>query len=457
MSATLVYRNPADLLVDTNVRTTADLTPAFVASIKEHGVLQPITAYTTDEGERVFTGHRRTLAAIDAGRETIPVILGDTPEEADRLAKQLVENDQRAGLTENDRAEAFHQMALLGVSAAQIAKKTATPKATVEKAIEARKDETATARLDAGYTVEQALVLAEFDADPAALERIEDAISEDPDMLAHVAQQLRDDRKRAKEEAAELAALTAELEAKGLTVVERIGWNSDHEAVGLPYLTDAEGNQPSEDAANAVAIGRRWNAGLYTEYGITGWAEEGYTAREPYRAPGREEKPTGPWTEEQKAERRTLIANNRAMESATTVRHEWVKSLLARKNPPKDWTRFLATAHTAHHAYAGERNTTLAEDFAGCPDTSDYRRSALAEWTAAHPARPHVPLLALAIASFERYMPKDAWRDANAARRFYLSQLAAWGYKLSDVEAIITAVPEASAKEQGGAEPDDAA
>ncbi|MCU1532436.1 MAG: putative partitioning protein parB-family [Arthrobacter sp.] len=41
--------------------------------------------------------------------------------------------------------------------------------------------------------------------------------------------------------------------------------------------------------------------------------------------------------EEQKAERKALIANNKAMESATKVRRERVKNLLAKKTPPRGW------------------------------------------------------------------------------------------------------------------------
>src|SRR3546814_3964790 len=39
----------------------------------------------------------------------------------------------------------------------------------------------------------------------------------------------------------------------------------------------------------------------------------------------------GPMTDEQKAERRTLIANNKAWDSAQVVRREWLTTLLSRK------------------------------------------------------------------------------------------------------------------------------
>lgn len=432
MTATLVHRDPAALLVDTNVRTTADLTAEFVASIREHGVLNPIVAYRTEDGaERVFMGHRRTLAAIEAGRDTVPVILGDTPEEADRLAQQVVENDQRAALTDADRSEAFHQLALLGVSAAQIARKTGAAKATVERAIRARKNEAATAALSAGRTLDQALVLAEFDGDEAATAEVESVIADEPEMLDHVAQRLRNERAIA----ACLAEATAEAEAQGLTVVAHIGYYEDDEAVRLYLLSDAEGNQPGEEAANAVALYLYEADGeIARQYGMARWAEHGYTLRNS-TGTGR---PSGPMSEDQKAERKTLIANNKSMDAAQTVRRDFVRTLLARKAAPKGWQRFLAVAHTAHHHVLRDRPADLAAEFAGAAKEDDHLGTALTEHVAAHPARPEVALLALALAGLEAHVDRQAWRHPGGAHRFYLRQLADWGYTLSTVERLIT-------------------
>ncbi len=72
----------------------------------------------------VLMGQRRTRAAVEAGRASIPVMIIDSPEEAERIVTQVVENIQRAELTEADEADAYHQLSLIGVSAATIAKKT---------------------------------------------------------------------------------------------------------------------------------------------------------------------------------------------------------------------------------------------------------------------------------------------------------------------------------------------
>jgi ParB family chromosome partitioning protein len=63
MTGTLQHLDPTILLIGENVRDNAALDSHFVASVREHGVLQPITAIRTDTGIEVRYGQRRTLAA----------------------------------------------------------------------------------------------------------------------------------------------------------------------------------------------------------------------------------------------------------------------------------------------------------------------------------------------------------------------------------------------------------
>jgi ParB family chromosome partitioning protein len=78
------------------------------------------------------------------------------------MLARVVENIQRSALTEADEAEAYHQLSLIGVSAAQIAKKTGRTKITVEDALKAKSTTAGDAALGKGYTIEEALILAEF-------------------------------------------------------------------------------------------------------------------------------------------------------------------------------------------------------------------------------------------------------------------------------------------------------
>ncbi|UKA68988.1 ParB/RepB/Spo0J family partition protein (plasmid) [Arthrobacter sp. FW306-05-C] len=328
MNATpmLEMLDPATLTVDINVRKDAALTPDFIASIKEHGVMEPVIAHRRDDGTvHVLMGQRRTRAAVEAGRPQIPVMIIESPEEAERIVTQVVENIQRAELTEADEADAYHQLSLIGVSAAAIAKKTGRTKTTVESALKAKSTETGAAALGKGYTIEEALVLQEFESDEDATAEIESVIMDEPDMLLHVTQQLRDKRDRA----AALAAFTADLEKGGITIVEAPGYNDESETLRVSSLNRADGEPATDEDGNAVYINQNYHGEHTTVPVIVGWKELGFTPRHNYSGYGTSA-PKGPMTDEQKAERKTLIENNKLMQSVLLTelhRRVWIRVL----------------------------------------------------------------------------------------------------------------------------------
>ncbi len=78
------HLDPRSLLVDVNVRRDAQVDKEFVASVRDLGVLVPIVAVRIgDGGVRVRFGHRRVLAAMEAERHSVPVVVvadeGTTP------------------------------------------------------------------------------------------------------------------------------------------------------------------------------------------------------------------------------------------------------------------------------------------------------------------------------------------------------------------------------------------
>ena len=159
--------DPRTLLVDVNVRAGVQLDKQFVATIKDHGVLVPIVAVDTPDGVRVRFGHRRTLAAVEAGLDTVPVLIvdpqsGDPESDAaqiDRLVTQHVENTHRAGLSTTDEVEVAKQLTAFGLTPGQIARRTRTKKAHVEQTVAVANSELAakaTARYD--LTLDQAAV-----------------------------------------------------------------------------------------------------------------------------------------------------------------------------------------------------------------------------------------------------------------------------------------------------------
>ena len=163
--------DPRELLVDVNIRKDVRLDNDFVASIKELGVLVPITAVRTSSGEiRVRFGHRRTLAAIEAGLDAVPAdVIGNEGEDdaaaIERIITQHAENVHRAGLTSAEKVEVVAQLSAFGVKASEITKKTRIPRGEVSAAKAVSESELAkeaSERYDF-LTLEQAAAVAEFE------------------------------------------------------------------------------------------------------------------------------------------------------------------------------------------------------------------------------------------------------------------------------------------------------
>lgn len=82
---------------------------ALAASIKEHGVLQPIVV-TKEEGKyKIVAGERRWRAAKIAGLETIPAIIR-TLDSQNRLELSVIENAQREDLNAIELATAYAKL-----------------------------------------------------------------------------------------------------------------------------------------------------------------------------------------------------------------------------------------------------------------------------------------------------------------------------------------------------------
>ncbi len=170
-AGTLEHLDPATLDIGANVRDQAALTPDFLASIAEHGVLVPITGVRDPDDParvRVRNGQRRTLAARQAGLATIPVyVLPTTATDAaqhtvDRLVHQIVTNDQKRDLTDTQRARGIQEMIDAGMSVTTVAKKLSVAKDTVKAAHTAATSSSAMAALAKGQlTLTEAAAIAE--------------------------------------------------------------------------------------------------------------------------------------------------------------------------------------------------------------------------------------------------------------------------------------------------------
>lgn len=96
----------------------------LAASIKEHGIIQPVVVTEAENGELfILAGERRTRASIIAGIKEIPVIIADIePEQNLELA--LIENIQRENLNPIEEAAAFKKLLeMYDLSQEELAKK----------------------------------------------------------------------------------------------------------------------------------------------------------------------------------------------------------------------------------------------------------------------------------------------------------------------------------------------
>ena len=82
----------------------------LVSSIKEHGIMQPITVTErSDGGYELIAGERRWRASQVAGKATIPAIVR-TATQRERLELALIENIQRQNLNPLEEAFAYSRL-----------------------------------------------------------------------------------------------------------------------------------------------------------------------------------------------------------------------------------------------------------------------------------------------------------------------------------------------------------
>jgi ParB family chromosome partitioning protein len=452
----LVFVDPRTLLVDINVRTEARLDKQFVGSIRDLGVLVPVTArWVEGERLRVLTGQRRVLGAIEAGRDRVPVYLVQAPDdqtaaEIARIIEQLTENDHRAGLRDGDRVRAYQQLTLLGLSAGQIARRTRAGTAAVKTSLAVGGSRLALGALDQfDLTLAQAAVLAEFDGDADAVKALTVAAAKDPDQFDHIAQRLRD----AQAEATAREALTTQLTSAGVSLIDPpvYGERRVRRLDRLKASADDCGTEEISVRSHADCPGHAAyldDRGRYTGaveivpvYVCTDPARYGHADR--YADTLATGRAAGPMTEEQKAERRHVIANNKAWDSAQTVRRTWLKTFLARTSPPKDAQQYIVTtlATASHEVRAAMTDGhALALQLLGLGQWQAYGgrpHPVTAAAAKATSGRTAVLTLGLLLGGLEQSLGRHTWRNPSRAAVAYLTALSRWGYSLSDVERLV--------------------
>jgi len=104
----------------------------LAASIREHGVIQPLIVSPKADGTYILiAGERRLLASQKAGLRTVPVITREAGHQ-ELLEIALIENVQRADLNSMEEAEAYRQLVEeFGLSHEAVAKRVGKNRVTV--------------------------------------------------------------------------------------------------------------------------------------------------------------------------------------------------------------------------------------------------------------------------------------------------------------------------------------
>ena len=483
-----LHLDPAAIIIGTNVRT--DLRAdhkEFRKSIKERGVLEAVTVYRDEDGQYVLLrGQRRTVTAAEVGTPTglIPARVVPQPADADRIGDQMVENIHRAGMRESEIVAGVEQLALLGVSAAQIAKRTSIDRPTVNAALAVTKADQSRNRLDSGdLTLEEAAIFAEFEHDPDAVERLEYAMRYRRS-LAHEAQRLRDEAAEREADAAEVERLRAE-GLPVLTAEESEQAEQSGEVLRIERLVTEDGEPLAEEEwpnvpGARVHVVKEWvyPEDEYDEEREDGSDEESedYEHAEPYQQyvpvwvvtdlaasglrrrggsgsstadsteEGENEEEAEAQREQQRQERRRVIANNKAWASAETVRREWLATFVARKTAPKGAEALICEAVvTGHHSLSkamDHRHPMLFTLLGVDVPTGFYYGAGPEECRkiatkASTPKAATMTTLAAVVAAWEATTGKHSWRNPTAWDARVLGALVEWGYQPSEVERIL--------------------
>ena len=107
ISVDLIQRNPRQPREKFDIEELENL----AASIREHGVIQPLIVSPAKNGIYILiAGERRLQAARKAGLKTVPVVIRHATDQQ-LLELALIENVQRADLNPIEEAEAYQHLA----------------------------------------------------------------------------------------------------------------------------------------------------------------------------------------------------------------------------------------------------------------------------------------------------------------------------------------------------------
>ena len=453
---------PAEhVVIDLNVRQDVRLDKSFISSVRVQGFIQPPVGFTDENAHvHVTVGQRRVSAALEIGWPVIPsLIKPKAAAEADRadelrILTQIAENEQRASLTPAELAAGYKQLALLGVTEDQIARKTNSAKQRVHTALKVTDSTAALAAAEKRQlTLDQAAVIAEFDGDEDAVARLDKVAEESPEKLQHEAERIRNDRLdaevRARLEQQVIDAGASTTRMSDQVLISEL-WRADDDTRSRLTLAKAK------KYTGLIGVVHRdgWRSptgedrGFQIVWYLTGWKEQGLVTWGT----------RVPLTEKEKEARRQKRADRADMVAATAVRRTWLTEVLLADGHKLDTDSVLRWINRElWHAPGTLRPSTGADrtlilQLAGTPAENRYRsgkdpdsgealygEQLFLRDLIASTRDPLRLALTFAIGQTESVVgnPKADGFGQDPRAAGYLRQLEAWGYTLSDVEQRI--------------------
>ena len=441
-----------------NVRRDVSLDQEFLDSITELGILTPLRI-TPDGGGgyRVIEGHRRLAAAEKLGLTEVPYDLAADREsdEAGQFLDMYATNHHRKGLTALEEADALFAASANGASKTRIRKATGLGKDDIVAALRAGQMTGFARDVAAGFghaiTLEQLALLAEFEDDTEAVDRIMTDICSGRSGQ-HAAEKIRQERA----EAAEHERLVAQLVADGYAVTEELPPNAfmlhglQHDGQDLTpethvtcpgravYFDSYSLVQPRHYCTDPEANGHvsRYQSAPLPD--LSGGGTGGtVAARDPKVEDAAVPDP----------QRKLVIEGNRAWVAARTVRKRWLSdTLLARRTAPKEAMPFvtaqlLTMPRALRDALTRASRTELFTELTGGSMNSDT----VGGWAT---GRLPLALLAVIVTAYEDRMDGEAGRATwRTDQRFtqcdrseagvYLRFLESVDYELSAIERAV--------------------
>ncbi|WP_433294521.1 ParB N-terminal domain-containing protein [Actinoplanes sp. CA-030573] len=430
-----------------NVRTNAQALPGIVQNLEEDGIrglLAPLIVipYGTHRGKPRYLavdGEQRYWSAVDAKQKFVQAIIRqDLAGNVDQIVSML-RQIHRTDPTAQQLAQGVEQLALYGLDDDEINRRTGYGIERVKAARAVAKLSGAVSQRaqQSGLDLTQQAILSKFADVPETVDKLLDEAEKGPFAFSRAVEEARATRER---EAA-VEHRRAELIAAGVKVFTDRVDSTDLTIKRLDMLLTEDGKYISDDdhaacPGHTVAVYHpSYSTRMVEITYCADWKANGHTT--PASSTGTLTR-SGPMTEEQKAERREVIENNRAMEAANTVRREWVTNLLAGTAEPKGSKKFIAQELAEPGYLLGtwiNQGRKLLDDLL----TPGKAKRPGAKRVPARTSEIRYTMITLAsvVAAHESAITRTTWRSKDESAARYLQWCTLNGYEPGKVERLI--------------------